>query len=97
VYAYSLHWPDERKRVIGIEDLNLKGLLKNRHLSRCFSDAALGKLLNLLCAKAEQRGGQMVKVGRFFPSSKMCHGCGWKWQDMDLSDRLFLCQNPPCA
>ncbi len=83
--------------IIGIEDLNLKGLLKNRHLSRSFSDAALGKLLNLLSAKAEQRGGQVVKVGRFFPSSKTCHCCGWKWQDMKLSDRLFLCQNPPCA
>jgi putative transposase len=83
--------------IIGIEDLNLKGLLKNRHLSRSFSDAALGKLLNLLDAKVEQRGGQVIKVGRFFPSSKTCHGCGWKWEDMELSDRVFICQNPKCA
>ena len=82
---------------IGIEDLNLKGLLKNRRLSRAFSDAALGKLLNLLEAKVEQRGGQIIKVGRFFPSSKTCHCCGWKWEDMKLSDRIFLCQNPTCA
>ena len=82
---------------IGIEDLNLKGLLKNRRLSRSFSDAALGKLLNLLEAKVEQRGGQIIKVGRFFPSSKTCHWCGWKWEDMQLSDRVFLCQNPKCA
>ena len=83
--------------IIGIEDLNLKGLLKNRHLSRAFSDAALGKLLDLLDAKVEQRGGQMIKVGRFFPSSKTCHACGWKWEDMTLSDRVFLCHNPTCA
>jgi putative transposase len=83
--------------IIGIEDLNLKGLLKNRHLSRSFSDAALGKLLNLLDAKVEQRGGQVIKVGRLFPSSKTCHGCGWKWEDMELSDRVFICQNPKCA
>jgi putative transposase len=83
--------------IIGIEDLNLKGLLKNRRLSRSFSDAALGKLLNLLDAKVEQRGGQVIKVGRFFPSSKTCHGCGWKWENMQLSDRIFLCQNPTCA
>ena len=82
---------------IGIEDLNLKGLLKNRRLSRSFSDAALGKLLNLLEAKVEQRGGQIIKVGRFFPSSKTCHWCGWKWEDMQLSDRVVLCQNPKCA
>ena len=83
--------------IIGIEDLNLKGLLKNRHLSRAFSDAALGKLLDLLDAKVEQRGGQVIKVGRFFPSSKTCHACGWKWEDMTLSDRVFLCHNPTCA
>src|SRR5207302_1745912 len=83
--------------IIGIEDLNLRGLLKNRRLSRSFSDAALGKLLNLLDAKVEQRGGQIIKVGRFFPSSKTCHWCGWKWEDMQLSDRVVLCQNPKCA
>jgi putative transposase len=83
--------------IIGIEDLNLKGLLKNRRLARSFSDAALGKLLALLTSKVEQRGGQVIKVGRFFPSSKTCHCCGWKWEDMELSDRVFLCQNPSCA
>ena len=83
--------------IIGIEDLNLKGLFKNRHLSRSFSDAALGKLVTLLTSKVDQRGGQVIKVGRFFPSSKTCHSCGWKWEDMELSDRIFLCQNPTCA
>jgi putative transposase len=82
--------------MIGIEDLNLKGLLKNRRVSRAFSDAALGKLLNLLDAKVEQRGGQVIKVGRFFPSSKTCHCCGWKWETMTLEDRVFVCQNPLC-
>jgi putative transposase len=83
--------------IIGVEDLHLKGLLKNRRLARSFSDAALGKLLDLLSSKVEQRGGQVVKVGRFFPSSKTCHSCGWKWDEMELSDRVFLCQNPRCA
>jgi putative transposase len=83
--------------LVAIEDLNLKGLLKNRKLARSFSDAALGKLLDLLTSKVEQRGGQVIKVGRFFPSSKTCHGCGWKWEDMELSDRIFCCQYPICA
>jgi putative transposase len=83
--------------IIGIENLNLKGLLKNRHVSLSFSDAALGKLLSLLTSKMEQRGGQVVKIGRFYASSKTCHACGWKWEDMQLSDRVFLCQNPTCA
>jgi putative transposase len=83
--------------IVGIEDLNLKGLLKNRKLARSFSDAALGKLFSLLTSKMEQRGGQVIEVDRFFPSSKTCHCCGWKWEDMQLSDRVFLCQNPHCA
>jgi putative transposase len=56
----------------------------------------LGKLLSLLGAKVEQRGGQVIKVGRFFPSSKTCHCCGWKWETMTLEDRVFMCQNPSC-
>ena len=83
--------------IIGLEDLNLKGLLKNRKLARSFSDAALGRLVNLLTSKMAQRGGQVQKVGRFFPSSKTCHACGWKWEEMQLSDRVFLCQDPQCA
>ncbi len=83
--------------IIGVENLNLKGLLKNRKLARSFSDAALGKLLMLLTSKVEQRGGQVIKVDRFFASSKTCHCCGWKWEEMELSDRVFLCQNPHCA
>ena len=70
---------------------------KNRHLARSFSDAALGTLLALLTSKVKQQGGQVVKVDRFFPSSKTCHACGWKWEEMQLSDRVFLCQHPDCA
>ena len=84
-------------QIVGIEDLNLKGLLKNRKLARSFSDAALGKLLTLLTNKVGQRGGQVQRVDRFFASSKTCHCCGWKWEAMQLSDRVFLCQNPHCA
>src|SRR5437764_2790050 len=82
--------------IIGIEDLNLAGLLKNRKLARSFSDAALGKLLNLLTSKIEQHGGQVIKVDRFFPSSKTCHCCGWKWETMTLENRVFVCQNASC-
>jgi transposase len=64
-------------------------LLKNRKLARSFSDAALGKLLNLLTSKVEQRGGQVIKVNRFFPSTKTCHCCGWKWEDMDCLIAFF--------
>jgi IS605 OrfB family transposase len=83
--------------IVGIEDLNVQGLMKNRNLARSFSDAALGKLLNLLTSKVEQGSGVVIKINRFFPSTKSCHCCGWKWAEMKLSDRIFLCQNPTCA
>src|SRR5207247_8702383 len=51
---------------IGIENLNFKVLLKNRRLSRSFSDAVLGKLLNMLTRKVEHSGGQRIKVDRVF-------------------------------
>ncbi|GHO72937.1 transposase [Ktedonobacter sp. SOSP1-85] len=82
--------------IIGVEDLHLKGLLRNRRLARSFADASLGTLRRLLEAKAAQRGGQIIKVGRFFPSSKTCHCCGWTWEAMRLKDRIFVCQNPAC-
>ena len=82
--------------MIGVEDLHLKGLLKNRRLARSFSDASLGTLRRLLEAKVAQRSGQVIKVDRFFPSSKTCHCCGWSWENMTLKDRVFVCQNPAC-
>ncbi len=86
----------EQCAFVGREDLHIKGLLKNRKLSRALSDAALGRLLTLLENKVVQRGGQLLKVDRFFPSTQLCHCCGWRWSDIALSDRVFVCQNPDC-
>lgn len=68
--------------IIGIEDLNVKGLLKNRCLSRSFSDAALGKLLTLLVSKTQQRGGSQSRWGVSFLQRKRViavagNGKGW--------------------
>lgn len=83
--------------LIGVETLHLKNLMKNRALARSFSDAALGKLLSLLTSKVSAQGGMIVKVDRFFPSTQRCHCCGWRWHDITLSDRVFVCQSPTCA
>jgi putative transposase len=82
--------------IIGVEHLHLAGLLKNRRLARSFSDASFGTLVRLLETKVASRAGQLIKVDRFFPSSKTCHCCGWKWEDLTLKDRIFVCQNPVC-
>src|SRR5258708_5783207 len=77
--------------LVGVEDLHVKGLLRNRCLSLSFSDAALGKLLDLLESKVSGAGGTLVKVDRFFPSSQLCHCCGARRTDLTLADREYIC------
>lgn len=83
--------------IVAVEDLHVKGLIRNRCLSRSFSDAAVGTLLNLLESKVPQQGGMLIKVDRFFPSSQLCHCCGTRKADLTLSDRIFVCPDPDCG
>ena len=75
---------------LGIESLTVKGLMKNRRLSKALADAALSGLLTKLKYKAVRRGVQIVEADRFFPSSKRCSSCGHKKQ-FTLSDREYHC------
>jgi putative transposase len=79
--------------IIGIEDLNIKGMLKNNHISKALSDAALYEKRRQLEYKAAWSGGQVVTVSRWFPSSKMCSGCGWINGNLKLEDREWTCLN----
>jgi putative transposase len=72
-----------------IEDLNLKGLVKTK-LAKSFTDASLGAFVRMLSYKAEWNHCRIVKVDRFFPSSKMCHQCNHR-QHLELSDRQWTC------
>ncbi len=83
--------------LVAVEDLHVKGLVQNRCLSRSFSDAALGKLLDLLENKVSRAGGALVKVGRFYPSSQLCHQCGSRRADLTLEERIYVCGNPDCG
>jgi transposase len=69
---------------------------QNRKLALSFSDAALGRLLTLLTNKVTRTGGTVITVDRWFPSSQICHRCGWRWHDITLADRIFVCQNSHC-
>lgn len=82
--------------LVVVESLHVKGLMQNRKLALSFSDAALGRLLLLLTSKVTSAGGTVVKVDRFFPSSQLCHQCGWRWEDITLSNRIFMCQRLEC-
>jgi putative transposase len=83
--------------LVAVEDLHVKGLIQNRCLSRSFSDAALGTLLDLLESKVPRAGGTLVKVGRFYPSSQLCHCCGSRRADLTLYERIYVCANPACG
>jgi putative transposase len=72
-----------------IEDLNLKGLVKTK-LAKSFSDAAHGIFARMLEYKGQWYGCQVVKVDRFFASTKTCHVCGHR-QDLLLSERQWVC------
>ena len=84
-----------RYDTICIEDLNVKGMVKNHHLSKSISDASWGKFVSMLTYKAEWNDKKVVKVDRFFPSSQTCNVCGYvSKQTKDLSVREWEC--PHC-
>lgn len=79
--------------LISVEDLNVKGMIKNHKLSKHIADASWGNFVNLLQYKCDWYGRELVKVNRFFPSSKTCNECGWINQDLNLSDREWTCKS----
>ena len=78
---------------LGIEDLNIKGMLKNHKLARARSDMGFYEFRRQLEYKANWRGGIVVIADRFFPSSKLCSDCGHKVEKMPLSIRKWSCDN----
>ena len=80
---------------IFMEDLNVKGMLKNHHLAKAIQEVGFYKFKTILQTKALQNGKQVILVDRFYPSSKTCSCCGYKKQGLKLSDREWTC--PHCG
>jgi putative transposase len=78
--------------VIGIEDLNILGMMANRHLARAVADAAMGQLLQFLKTKVANAGGDLFIASRWFPSTKRCSCCGHVKKRMPLKHRTYQCQ-----
>lgn len=76
---------------IGIEDLNLLGMMANRKLSRAVADAAMGQLLQFLKTKVANAGGDLFIASRWFPSTKRCSCCGHIKKRMPLKHRTYQC------
>ena len=75
-----------------IEDLNVKGMMKNKHLSKAVQQQNLGEVRRQLEYKCAWNGIPLVIADRFFPSSKLCSGCGTIKKDLKLSDRTYHCE-----
>jgi len=84
-----------RFHTIGIEDLNVKGMLGNRCLARAIADMGFHELRRQLSYKTAWRGGQVVMVDRWYPSSKTCSCCGYRLEELALGTRSWTC--PECG
>jgi putative transposase len=81
--------------VIVIEDLNVSGMVRNRHMARVISDCGWGEFGRQLAYKCERYGRRLVIIDRWYPSSKTCSGCGHLLADLSLSTRHWRC--PSCG
>ena len=81
--------------VIAVEDLNVRGMVKNHNLARALSDAALSEFLSMLRYKCEWYGRELRTVDRFYPSSKRCNDCGRVLEELPLDVREWDC--PECG
>ncbi|WAW11915.1 transposase [Staphylococcus phage SAP6] len=81
-----------KPRRIVIEDLNVKGMMKNRHLAKAIQKQGFYEFRRQLEYKCERQGIELVIVDRFFPSSKTCSTCGSIHKNLKLSDRVFKCK-----
>lgn len=76
---------------IVIEDLNVSGMMKNRHLSKAVAQQKFFEFKTKLISKCKENNIELRVVDRFYPSSKTCHRCGHVKRDLKLSDRTYVC------
>ena len=76
---------------ITLEDLNISGMMKNRHLSKAIAQQKFFEFKTKLMIKCKEYGIELRIVDRFYPSSKLCHECGNVKSNLKLSDRIYMC------
>ena len=81
----------QKPSYITIEDLNVKGMMKNKHLSKAIASQKFFEFKNKLVFKCKQNDVELRVVDRFYPSSKTCSNCGKVNKDLKLSDRIYRC------
>ena len=80
---------------ICLENLNVEGMMKNHHLAKSIQSASWSTFVNMLRYKSEHNGKNVIFIGRYEPSSKLCHNCGYINKELTLNDREWVC--PICG
>lgn len=80
-------------QTIVIEDLNVKGMMKNHSLAKSIQELSINEMFRQLKYKCDWYDRNLVIIDRWFPSSKLCSKCGYKYQNLKLSEREWLCPN----
>ena len=81
--------------MIYLESLNIKGMVKNHKLAEAISQCNWGQFVDMLKYKANWYGREIYQIDRFYPSSQLCHVCGYQNKELTLKDREWTC--PKCG
>ena len=84
-----------KPKAIVLEDLNVAGMRKNKHLSHSLQETSISTFKQMLISKAESHGIEVIFADRFYPSSQICSHCGNRRVDLKLSERMYKC--PVCG
>lgn len=82
-------------QVVVVENLNVKGMVRNHNLAKAISDAGWGSFVNFIAYKLEKKGGKLLEIDRWFPSSKLCSNCYHQIDELPLDIREWTC--PHCG
>lgn len=86
-----------RPRTVVLEDLYVEGMKRNRKLALSISDVGLGEFRRQIAYKTAWQGEILLLADRFYPSTKRCSGCGHIKEHMELSERVYVCEQPECG
>lgn len=87
---------NRKPKFIALEDLNVKGMMKNKHLAKAIQEQSFYEFKRVITYKALWNNIEIVDVPRFYPSSKTCSECGSIKKDLKLSDREYVCEECGC-
>ena len=90
LHRVSRRMADENQAVV-VESLSIKAMLKNHRLAQSISDVSWSQFFDLLAYKLKRQGKRLIKIDRFYPSSRICSSCGHKLDKLSLSTRVWTC------